>query len=272
MSSSNPYIIEGGLAGKKRLNVLAEVLEDSTSRLLKQAGIREGMRFLDLGCGGGHVSRMAAKLLGDSGSVTAVDFDAEIVALAQQDAEDEGLKNISFQSGSAYDVDYNGVFDVAYSRFLLSHLNEPEKVIRNMRRAVKPGGKVVIEDIDFSGHYCYPKCTAFDKYVELFVKAAANNGQNANIGLSLYSMCRQEGLLQVEYDVVQPSFAMSQGKWMAWLTLDRISGTLKSQGLATEEEVAGMLSELEAFTNDPHTIISLPRIFRVWGQAPGLGD
>ena len=53
--------------------------------------------------------------------------------------------------------------------------------------------------------------------------------------------------------------------WMGWLTLDRIKDTLITQGISSPEDISGLLNEIEAFTNDESTIMSLPRIFRVWG-------
>ena len=75
METDNHYIIKGGEEGKKRLNVLANVLESHTRSLINSAGDMAGRSFLDVGCGGGNVSLMAADLVGKEGHVTAVDFD-----------------------------------------------------------------------------------------------------------------------------------------------------------------------------------------------------
>jgi hypothetical protein len=52
---------------------------------------------------------------------------------------------------------------------------------------------------------------------------------------------------------------------MAWLTLDRIKSTLLKQTIADEGTINELLGKLKEFTEDKHTIMSLPRIFRVWG-------
>ncbi len=264
MHQEDQYIIEGGAAGKKRLHVLAEVLQRYTEALLLSEGSIEGKKLLDAGTGGGNVAVMAARLVGAQGQVTAVDFDEEIIALARQDAEQMKLNNITYRKLNAYDLDYTGEFDIAYSRFLLSHLQEPSRVLERLWTGLRPGGRLLVEDIDFSGHFCYPACAAFDRYLDYFVRAAGHNGHNANIGLSLFDLFEKAGLRDIRFDVVQPYFNKGDGKWMAYYTMDRIKATVLKQGLATEKDIDRTLAELKTFTEDEGTLMSLPRIFRVW--------
>jgi hypothetical protein len=65
--------------------------------------------------------------------------------------------------------------------------------------------------------------------------------------------------------VIQPAFNNGPGKQMACITMDRIKEAVISEGLAGAAEVAQTQTQLEAFTADDESIISLPRIFRVWG-------
>lgn len=260
------YIISGGAAGKDRLNTLSNVLRPYTQYLLEMAGPLTSKKVLDLGSGGGNVAMMIGGMVGNKGSVTAIDFDESIVALAKKQAEKDGIKNVQFQAESAYDITYSNEFDLVYSRFLLSHLQQPMDVLHKMVDAVKPGARIIVEDVDFTGHFSYPASTAFEQYVTLYSKAARQNGQNPKIGQQLFKMFCDAGITDVGFDVIQPSFATGQGKWMGWLTLDRIKNTLVEHNLVTEEEAQKLLQELEVFTQDPNTIISMPRIFRVWGR------
>jgi len=266
MEKQNHYIIQGGEEGKRRLNVLAEVLRESTRSLITSGGEIRGSRFLDVGSGGGNVSLLASELVGPEGHVTAVDFDPEIVALATKDAKELGAGNIAYRTLDAYALDYHDEFDIAYSRFLLSHLQQPQLVLNNMVRSVRSGGRVIVEDIDFSGHFCHPASTAFSAYVDYFTTAATNNGQNPNIGLKLFSLFNDEPLLDgVKFDVIQPCHSQGAGKWMAYNTMDKIKETVLRQGLADLATIENVLSELKHFTEDEGSIISLPRIFRVTG-------
>ncbi len=265
MKNNHNYIITGGKEGKQRLDMLSEALYQYTRSLLLAQGISVGQSFLDLGCGGGNVSLLAAEMVSETGNVTAVDFDEKIVALARQDAAAANVKNISFEVKSAYDITYNNQFDTAYARFLLSHLKDPLQAFQNMVAGAKPGGKVIVEDVHFSGHFCYPECTAFDKYVHYYTKAAHQNGHNAEIGPTLFGMFQHAGLEKIGFDVIVPSFNSGPGKWMACITLDRIKDSLVREAITNEHTITKMLSELEEFTKNEQTIMSLPHIFRVWG-------
>jgi cyclopropane fatty-acyl-phospholipid synthase-like methyltransferase len=57
------YAIRGGKEGKKRLDVLARVSLPSTTQLLDRVGVERGMKCLDMGCGGGHVTLLMAGMV-----------------------------------------------------------------------------------------------------------------------------------------------------------------------------------------------------------------
>jgi len=246
MKQDNDYIIKGGSEGKARLDVLGSILDTHTIKLLEQGERLDGKKFLDLGCGGGNMSRNAARLVGDKGNVTAIDFDAEILSLAQKQAGEEGIRNISFRSMDAYELDYDSTFDIVYSRFLLSHLTDPAKVLSNMLRALRPGGRLLIEDIDFSGHFCFPPSKGFDLYLHYFTTAARNNHQNPDIGLSLFKLFNDAGVGNVQYDVIQPVHNTGAGKWMAYYTMDKIKDAVIKQNLATSDEIKEVLKTLSS--------------------------
>src|SRR6185369_11659719 len=119
------YAICGGNEGKERLDVLARVLLPTTRQLLERVGAITGMKCLDIGCGGGHVTILMARTVGPEGRVIGTDTDAEILALAREDAKTAKATNVGFQQQDACAPLWHNEFNVAYARFLLSHLNEP---------------------------------------------------------------------------------------------------------------------------------------------------
>lgn len=264
MNDTSHYVIAGGEEGKSRLNVLAEAMYPFTKKLLESIGVKEGICFLDNGCGGGNVSLMVAKMIGN-GTVTAIDFDESIIALAKQDAINQNISNVIFETNSTYDFAYKNAFDIVYARFLLSHLERPLNALQKMVQAAKPGATIVIEDLQFSGHFCYPLNNAYKKYLNLYAAVVKRNGGNAEIGPSLIDLFKQTGINNIGFDIVQPTFTKGQGKWMAFLTLEKIRHSLIKEALATAIEVDGLLEQLKLFTEDENSMMSLPRIFRVWG-------
>jgi SAM-dependent methyltransferase len=234
--------------------------------LLDRAGLTRGMKCLDVGCGGGHVTISMARVVGPEGHVIGTDTDADILALAREDAEAAKITNVEFQQVDASSCLWHGKFDLAYARFLLSHLNETEKCLAAMMEACLPGGTIVIEDTDFAGSFCYPTCAAYERYKELYQELLQRRGGDPNIGPKLPAMLRRAGIEGIELNVIHPAHIYGEGKLMAPVTMSRISDALTTEGLATESEVQQILTELNHAAADSETVISLPRIFQVWGR------
>ncbi len=259
------YAISGGEEGKKRLNKLAAALQPYTSSLLIHAGVQTGCSFLDLGCGGGNVSMLAAQLAGEEGRVTGVDYDPVIVQLAQEDLITENIHNIAYQHNSAYDINFTNEFDFVYARFLLSHLNDPMKALLKMKQAAKQGGKIIAEDIQFSRHFSYPDNAAFKRYQQLYAEVVKRKGGDAELGADLPLLFMDAGIKIISMDVIQPAFSSGDGKWLAYITMDKIKDSILEEGVAGLEEINSVLQEMAAFTNDKNSIISMPGIYRITG-------
>jgi ubiquinone/menaquinone biosynthesis C-methylase UbiE len=264
--TTQAYAIRGGQEGKKRLDLLARVMLPTTRQLLDRLGLLRGMECLDVGCGGGHVAALMASMVGPEGRVIGTDTDKEILALARKDAEAANAGNVEFQHMDACASLWQEKFDLTYARFLLSHLSQPERCLAAMAKACRPEGTIVIEDTDFSGSFCYPGCAAYERYKELYQKIVQHRGGDSNIGPKLPAMLRQAGVQQIELNVVQPAHIDGEGKWMAPITMSRISDALIADRLATENEVTQILADLNRAAADSETVMSLPRIFQVWGK------
>jgi SAM-dependent methyltransferase len=260
------YAIRGGKDGKNRLDLLARVLQPTTLELLDRVGLGRGMKCLDVGCGGGHVSLSMASIVGPQGRVIGTDTDGEILALARKDAEGENVANVEFHRLDACVCLCKKEFDLVYARFLLSHLSQPENCLAAMTEACRLRGIIMIEDTDFSGSFCYPTCAAYDRYKELYRKVVQRRGGDPDIGPKLPGMFRRAGIQAVELNVIQPVHIRGEGKLMAPITMSRISDALIAEGLATEEEVQQILNKLNEVAADCQTVMSLPRIFQVWGK------
>jgi ubiquinone/menaquinone biosynthesis C-methylase UbiE len=258
------YAIRGGREGKERLNLLARVMLPTTLQLLNAVGINRGMKCLDVGCGGGHVTLLMARLVGPEGQVVGTDMDGEVIALAREDGIAAKLDNVEFRRADAAMCQAIGEHDLVYARFLLSHLSEPERCLEAMVRACKVKGAIVLEDIDFSGSFCYPTWAAYDRYKQLYQDVVNRRGGDADIGPKLPGMLRKAGAENVLVNVIQPTHLEGEGKRMASITMERIADAVVSERLATESEVQQIINELNDAAEDSETVMSLPRVFQVW--------
>ena len=260
------YVIAGGAEGKSRLKVLSRVMQPHTQNLFQRLGITTGMHCLDIGCGGGDVTFELALLVGNSGQVVGQDLDETIIRLTQEDCQQLNLTNVHLKVADVFSLNEKEKYDLVYTRFLLTHLNRPQTAIEKMKMAVKSGGLIAVEDIEFSGHFCYPKCSAFDKYIELYQQVVKNKEGDPEIGPKLPGILRQAGFKKVNLNLVQPTFMEGEGKLVAQITMEKIREAILEQALSSPNEIDTIISEIKEFTQNPETIISLPRIFQVWGR------
>lgn len=259
----NEYAIHGGDEGQKRLGILSRTLAASTGRFLENARLQPGMRCLDLGCGGGDVTVAIARYIGPHGQVTGIDMDERKIQLARETAAAQGIKNVRFQTGNAYDLSGIDPCDIVYARFLFSHLSRPKAVLHNLRAILRPPGLLLIEDTDFSGHFSYPPSRAFRRYVSLYRQLLKKRGADANIGQKLAGLMRETGGTVTSLQVSQPVHAEGEGKLMAEITMEGISKSLVEEGLVTPEEAGKVMAGIVAFRKRGDTIMSLPRIFQL---------
>ncbi|MCB0712924.1 MAG: methyltransferase domain-containing protein [Ignavibacteriae bacterium] len=261
------YIIKGGDSGADRLRILGEATWPSTERLLNKLHISSGMHSLDFGCGGGDVSVKLAQLVGPSGSVTGIDMDSTVLERARGLALENNV-SVEFLEKHCEEFDEQNRYDVAYARFILSHLTDPHDALRRMKESVKPGGWVVAEDIDIASHLYYPDNEAVARYVNIYEESARYRGADPNIGPKLVSIFVEGGIRDPEVNVVMPTFRAGPGKSIARITLRNIADTAIEAGITTREEVDDLLEELSRFEADPTSIISTAQIIQVWGRRP----
>ncbi len=263
--TSGHYIISGGSAGSERLRILAAATWPTSEIFLREAGLGAGARVLDAGCGNGAITLRMAACAGASGRVTGLDRDAEMISVARVAAKAGGLE-IEFRHHDIECAAPVGTgYDLVYVRLLLSHLGDPAAALGRLAAALRPGGVLAVEDVDFDGHFCHPACPAFERYVAWYEAAAIMRGADPRIGRRLLDMLRDAGLWDVKLRVVLPTFHEGDGKQMALFTLHGIRDAVLGAGITDAAEFDRTASELEAFTRAPHSIMSLPRFFQVRG-------
>jgi SAM-dependent methyltransferase len=141
-----------------RLIDQARFFGDLTEEVLRRAGVAPGMWVLDVGCGTGDVSFLAARLVGPTGAVLGVDRSAEAVAVAQARARDAGLGNVSFLVQDLSEVAVAAPVDALVGRLVLMYLDDPAAALRRLLEGVRPGGVVAFQEMDMGAVACEPDC------------------------------------------------------------------------------------------------------------------
>jgi ubiquinone/menaquinone biosynthesis C-methylase UbiE len=268
MTSQTHYAIRGGIEGRERLRVLARTLHSSTSALFDRLGVGAGLRCLDVGCGGGDVTFELARRVGPQGRVVAVDIDETKLDLARQEAAAQRIGNVEFRALDIRTQPLGDSFDLVYARFLLTHLADPAHALTTLYRALRPGGLLIVEDIDLKGIFVWPETATFRRYCELFYAVMHKRGGDPDIGPRLPIMLADAGFEQVDLHVVQPMATQGEAKLINPLTLENVADAILHDGLATRLEIDTLIQELYAFADDPRTVAGLVRVIQTWGRRP----
>jgi len=269
MAVTETYVIRGGVEGRERLRVLARVMWPTTKALLVRVGVPRDARCLDIGCAGGDVTVELARCAPDGFAVGA-DLDEVKLEMARADAAAAGVTNLEFRnddvmSGPAGDER----FDVIYARCLLTHLPDPAIAVGAMRERLVPGGVLIVEDIDFTGHFCHPESPALRRYVDLYRRAVERRGGDPLIGPRVPGLMMDAGFDAVEMHVVQPAGVSGEVKLLNPITMENIAEAVIGDGLASSAEVEQIVAELYDFARNPRTVISISRIVQTWGRKRG---
>ena len=115
---------------------------------LEEMGLRQGMVFMDIGCGYGFFTIQAARIVGEKGRVYGVDIDASAIERLKRKASDEGLTNIIAKVGEAEEAVFcEECADIVFYGTVLHDFRDPAKVLRNAKQMIKRSGKLV--DLDW---------------------------------------------------------------------------------------------------------------------------
>jgi SAM-dependent methyltransferase len=265
--ASASYIIDGGEPGAARLAVLGRTLAASSESFLKRTGLRPGVRVLDVGCGSGELTGWMADLVGPA-EVVGIDVDLTVLSIARERwAAHPGAPRFLLADAAAVPAAL-GRFDVVYARFVLSHQTDPFATLRSLRELCRPGGVVAVEDVDIPAMFCEPPSLAYERATELYCQAAVARGANPRIGPRLPRLFQEVGFDAVEAGAVHPSFRDGEGKCLAELTLRSIRAAVLASDLIDEDAFDEVLEEVQRLTDDPDTLIGLPRIHQVMGRTP----
>src|SRR5204863_270730 len=119
-------------------------------RFLRWVPVRAGDRVLEVGCGTGVVVRDLAALVGRRGAVTAVDTSATLLARARSLSRGAAGGRIAFRRADGHRLPFGDRrFDVVLAITVILHVEDPLRVVKEMTRVARPGGRVGLQDQDF---------------------------------------------------------------------------------------------------------------------------
>jgi ubiquinone/menaquinone biosynthesis C-methylase UbiE len=207
-TARNTYIHGTDPSEQERLAALNRMTNKAFVEFLRLA---PRMHVLEVGSGLGLLAVDAASVAADV-RVIGVEQSSEQIAAAAKAAF------ITYVQGDAHQLPFSdGSFDLVYARYVLEHVAAPEKVLNEMRRVTRRGGRVAVCENDISLLRLDPPCPAFEAVWLAFQQHQSNLGGDGLIGRRLYRLFRQAGFAWVELSVQPEVHWHGSAGFVGWI-------------------------------------------------------
>jgi len=252
----------------QRLAAQARLGWEKEARTLSWFGLKDGMPLLELGSGPGFITEALLTLLPNS-PITCLEIDSTLLKQAEQYLKTKANNRVHFVEGSVMDTRLtDNSFDFAYARLLFQHLPDPLGAAKEIWRVLKPGGKLVIYDIDDEIFgLIHPPVPEFSSVLEKFGQAQAAQGGNRHIGRSLWRILKAAGFSNLDLEVVAShSDNIGIEPFLPQMDPDRLLPLVKV-GLVSELELEKIRASRDKFLASPEPYI-LTLSLMVCGEKP----
>jgi 2-polyprenyl-3-methyl-5-hydroxy-6-metoxy-1,4-benzoquinol methylase len=202
---------------RRRLSLQASILNPLSDQLLRRAGLSAGLRVLDIGCGVGELSMVAARLVGRRGSITGIDIDEGALTLAAQRAGEQGLNQVSFLHSDIATYRTDAPYDAVIGRHVLIHTPDPRVVVGTAHSLLNPGGVAVFQEYDFSTvHRPFPEAPLYERIFEVFRTFFAK-ATHGNVGTRLFQLLIDAGFRSPECRAEYPIDGGADSPFYEWI-------------------------------------------------------
>jgi len=266
-SPSQNYILGHSEEEIQRLIFIAKYYRPFTERVFREAGVGAGMRVLDVGCGAGDVSIVAADMVGETGFVVGLDQASVAVKTATARTKELGISNIEFICASLDALEAHQPFDAAVGRNLLIHQNDPTALLRQVVKLVRDGGLIVFQEHDFTLRVesAWPPVPLLETCFRWITEAHDRSGLQVDLGKKLHQVFRAAGLPgpEMRLERLIGSKYTESYAWFCAAMVRTLLPKLETFGIASREEIKidtlGQRIERELLGKDA-VIIGAPMI------------
>ena len=239
MDDTRAYALGDSAEEHRRLMLQSRFIDELTEPLFARAGLAEGMRVLDVGCGAGDVSLLARRFVGAGGSVLGVDRSRDSVELARRRAQSSGMHNLRFEQSTLEELRDAGPFDALVGRLILLYLPEPAEALKQLARQVRPGGLVIFQEMDMLTGRSLPPVPLYERVGHWITTTFQRAGVDTEMGSRLFATYRRAGLPAPELLSGARAMGGDCAELCAWQasTLGSLLPLAERLGVVTREEV-----------------------------------
>jgi SAM-dependent methyltransferase len=262
MTRTDGYLLDNRQTGAaQRFAAFATLFDPTTFRHLQGLGVGPGWRCWEVGAGGTSVVSWLAKKVGPTGRVVATDIDTSLLTAVNRQPVDVRTHDVGVQEPPGEG------FDLVHARLVLVHVPDRERALASMVKALRPGGRILVEDADpaLQPLACPdergPEEQLANRLRTGFRQLLADRGADLSYGRRLPQLLREAGLRSVQADgyfpVASPACAALEAA-----TVRQIRDRLVAASLATDEEIDRHLENVASGDMD---LTTAPMI-SAWGR------
>jgi ubiquinone/menaquinone biosynthesis C-methylase UbiE len=178
---------------------------DKEARILREFGLTTSSDVLEIGSGPGYITERLLDEVPD-GSVTCLELDEGLLAHAKGHLTPGRPEQLTLVNGSVLESGLpDAAYDLAHARLVLQHVPGTVPALREIHRTLRPGGKVVVTDVDdalWGLIHPKPELPEFDEVVRLRIELQASRGGNRLLGRELGQLMREAGFTDIKVEAV----------------------------------------------------------------------
>lgn len=160
-------------------------------------------------------------------------------------------------------------FDLATARLVLVNVPEPEVLVQEMVRLVRPGGMVALHEPDSTTQRCDPPLPAHTRLLEVLNTYAEMNGIDRTIGPRVPRLLREAGLVDIRVNAVVHEYPLGHSRRMLLLEfVENARRRILDQKLIGEVELNELTADLKRHLEDPETLVLSSVFVQAWGRRP----
>ena len=265
MKQANTYIMDDPREGQRLLDKV-----DAPSWIAKylEPHLQDSRAILSVGCGPGvFLPELAA--MRPNAEVVGVDLSPERIQDAQSRLR--GVRNARAQVGNAQALPFeSGSFDFIFCRFLMEYLPDKQLAVKEMARVCRPGGTILLQDLDGQLLWHYPEDPQLQETIERVVERLSMTGFDAFVGRKLFHLCYHAGLsgLKVQIDPYHLyAGTIDEEQQLLWRTKLEIAKPQMKKILGSDEAADKYAEHFLEYLRRPDTL-TYSCLFSVTGIKP----
>lgn len=263
-----PYLMESARESERLW--LKSDAETSKQQLI-MTGLKPGMIVLDAGGGAGFVTRIMSEIVGSTGEAILADLSEERLKVAKEQNRDR--RNIAYIQGPLENLRISdNSIDFIFCRFVFEYLNDPSSVMNEFVRICKPGGKIVVGDLDYNMLSHYPISPRLESQIrEIISKLEQAKMWDPYAGRKLYHWFSTKKLSKIKVHMLPHHLIYGEAQsrdTINWaMKIDQMEELSKKGVLQFSFDINEFRNEFMKFFENPHRFSYSP-LFLVEAHKP----